>query len=141
MAKPRRRRTQGTAPQRLILDSGAIVALARDDDRARAVLASAWEAGVQVSIPAVVLAETVRGNDRDASANRVIKAVDAVVEADAAVGRRAGGLLGSAGSDDTIDALVVASALAVGGGVLLTSDPDDLRRLAEGRHEVQVQAL
>ncbi|OWY62186.1 hypothetical protein B7486_59795 [cyanobacterium TDX16] len=141
MAKPRRRRAEAQAPQRLILDSGAIIALARDDDRARAVLASAWEAGIDVVIPAVVLAETVRGNERDAAVNRVIKAVDDVREVDASIGRLAGALLGESASKETLDALVVAVALAAGGGVVLTSDPADLRRLAAGRDELLVQAL
>ena len=56
-----RRRTQAPPPQRLILDSGAVIALSRNDGRARAALSAALEAGVEVSIPAVVVAETVRG--------------------------------------------------------------------------------
>jgi hypothetical protein len=38
------RRTQAPPPQRLILDSGAVIALSRNDVCARAVLAAAWEA-------------------------------------------------------------------------------------------------
>ena len=51
-----RRRTQIPPPQRLILDSGAVIALSRNDQRARAALAAAWEAGVEVSIPSLVVA-------------------------------------------------------------------------------------
>lgn len=40
-----RRRTKVSPPRRLILDSGAVIALSRRDDRARAVLAVAWELG------------------------------------------------------------------------------------------------
>lgn len=138
----RRRQAQGPPAFRLTLDSGAVIALCRRDDRARATLAAAWEVGADVSIPAVVVAETTRGSGpRDAPVNRVIGAVGEVGVTDEATGRVAGALLGAAGSDGTIDALVVADAIERGGGVILTGDPDDLGRLAEGRSEVMIEAL
>lgn len=136
-----RRRTQAPPPQRLILDSGAVIALSRHDLRARATLAAAREAGVDVSIPSVVIAETVRGSAKDASVTRVIKAVGEVSSADERTGRGAGGLLGAARSTSTVDALVVASAIELGGGVVLTGDPDDLEPLASGHPEVVIRAL
>jgi predicted nucleic acid-binding protein len=136
-----RRRTQDPSPQRLILDAGAVIALSRADQRARAVLAAAREAGVQVSIPSVVVAETVRGVSGDAPVNRVLKAVGEVDPADEAVGRTAGKLLGDARSSATVDAVVVATALEVGGAVVLTGDPDDLSALANGHREVVIAAL
>jgi len=136
-----RRRTQDPPPQRLILDSGAVIALSRNDQRARAALAAAWEAGVEVSIPSLVVAETVRGSAKDAPVNRVIKAVGEVRPADEGTGRVAGGLLGAARSNSTVDAVVVASAIELGGGVVLTGDPDDLEALANGHPEVVVRTL
>lgn len=137
-----RRGAQGPPAFRLILDAGALIALSRRDDRARAALAAAWEAGAEVSIPAVVVAETVRGSGpRDAPVNRVVGAVGDVAAVDEATARVAGALLGEAGSDATIDALVVATALERGGGVILTSDPGDLGRLSEGHADVVVEAL
>jgi predicted nucleic acid-binding protein len=136
-----RRRTQAPPPQRLILDSGAVIALSRNDLRARATLAAAREAGVEVSIPSVVVAETVRGSAKDAKVNRVIKAVGEVSSADERTGRSAGALLGAARSTSTVDALVVASAIELGGGVVLTGDPDDLEPLAGGHPEVVIRAL
>ena len=136
-----RRRTQIPPPQRLILDSGAVIALSRNDQRARAALAAAWEAGVEVSIPSLVVAETVRGSAKDARVNRVIKSVGKVNGAEEHTGRVAGALLGAARSDFTVDAVVVASAIELGGGVILTGDPDDLEVLASGHPEVIVQAL
>jgi predicted nucleic acid-binding protein len=85
--------------------------------------------GVEVLIPAIVIAETVRGNQRDAPVNRVIGAVDSVASIDEPVGRVAGALLGATGLDQAIDAVVIAVA-AAGGGRVLTSDPHDLSRLA-----------
>ncbi|CAN5720159.1 hypothetical protein BH20ACT2_BH20ACT2_19950 [soil metagenome] len=135
-----KRRTQAP-PQRLILDAGAVIALSRSDVRARAALTAAVEVGAEVSIPAVVVAETIRGAATDAPVNRVLKAVGQVDAADEAVGRTAGRLLGEAGSTATIDAIVVATAVEAGGAVVLTGDPGDLRVLATGRREVIIEPL
>lgn len=140
MARSQRR--AHTPPRtRLILDAGAVIALARGDDRARAVIATAREAGVEVSIPSVVVAETVRGSERDAAVNRVIRAVGEVTAPDERVGRIAGALLGAARSTSTVDALVVASAIHAGGGVVLTGDPDDLGPLANEHPDVLIRSL
>ena len=138
MAK--RRRTQAP-PQRLILDAGAVIALSRADLRARAALAAAVEAGAEVSVPSVVVAETVRGVAADAPVNRVLKAIGKVDAANEAIGRTAGRLLGEAGSSATVDAVVVATAVEAGGAVVLTGDPDDLSLLAVDHREVVIEAL
>jgi predicted nucleic acid-binding protein len=135
-----RRRSQAP-PQRLILDAGAVIALSRADLRARAALAAAVEAGADVAVPSVVVAETVRGVAADAPVNRVLKSVGEITPADEAVGRRAGRLLGASGSRATIDAIVVATALEAGGAVVLTGDPDDLSALASGHDEVIIEVL
>lgn len=137
----RTRRPSQTPPTRLILDGGAVIALSRNDVRARAVLAAAWEAGAEVFIPSVVLAETVRGLAPDARVNRVIRAVGEICVADEATGRLAGCLLGSAESTSSIDALVVANAIGLGGGLILTGDPQDLRALAGEHPTVEIRAL
>ena len=112
----RRRRAQDPAPQRLILDAGAVIALARSDQRVRAVLAAAREARVHVSIPSVVVAETVRGVVADAPVNRVLTAVGEVDAADEAIGRTAGRLLGDAGSSSTVDAVALGRATSTSTG-------------------------
>ena len=128
-------------PPRLILDAGAVIALSRSDARARAVLAAAVEAGADISIPAVVIAETVRGVAVDAPVNRVVKAVGEVDVATETIGRTAGRLLGEAGSSSTVDAIVIATAVEAAGAVILTGDPSDLGALAARHREVVVQAL
>ena len=100
---------------RLILDAGAVIALARRDARARATVAVAIEEGADVSIPSVVVAEAVRGRALDAPVNTVLRAVGAIDVVDERVGRTAGQLLGTAASSATIDALVVATAVEAGG--------------------------
>jgi predicted nucleic acid-binding protein len=106
-----------------------------------AFLARALEARASVEIPVVVLAETVRGGPRDAPVNRILKIIGRVPQADEVHGRIAGGLLRVARSAATIDALVVAQAVAGGGAQILTGDREDLERLAAPHPEVWIQPL
>ena len=57
------------------------------------------------------------------------------------IARAGGRLLGDAGSDATIDAIVVATAAEAGGSVVLTSDPVDLNALASRDPRVVIQPL
>lgn len=128
-------------PRRLILDSGAVLALAQGKNGARALLARALELDAPVEIPVVVVAETVRGTARDAPVHRVLKAVGSVPDAQEEHGRLAGQLLGDTGSSSTIDAFVVAQAIKAGGAHILTGDLDDLDRLAQRHPEVWIQKV
>jgi predicted nucleic acid-binding protein len=136
-----RRRTTPPAPQRLILDAGAVIALARNDPRARAFVRRAIELDAEVRVPVVVLAETLRGTARDAGVHRVLNAVSDSLPIDEAIGRRAGALLGRADRSDTVDAIVVAEAIESGGAGILTGDPIDLTALADGELSVTIHAL
>lgn len=117
----------------IVLDSGALSAWAQGDRGVRAWVQAAAERGTLVVVPAVVLAESVRGDGpRDATTNRVLRSaiVDPVVETAA---RHAGALrAATAATGRTLiaDALVVAAAVQRDGRVL-TGDPDDLRGLGE----------
>jgi predicted nucleic acid-binding protein len=106
------------------------------------VLAASAEAGVPVVVPAIVLAETLFGDARDARVNQVLKklqvlAITEEISRSAAVLKR---LAGKSGVSATVDALVVAVSAALGGGVVLTSDVDDITLLAQGA-SVRVRAL
>ncbi len=136
-----RRRATSPPPQRLILDAGAVIALARKDPRARAFLRRAIELDAEVRVPVVVLAETLRGNPRDAGVHRVLNAVSDTAPLDEAIGRRAGALLGRADRSDTVDAIVVAEAIESGGAAILTGDPADLTALADGERSVTIHTL
>jgi predicted nucleic acid-binding protein len=139
VARSRRERRRQT--QRLILDSGAVIALARHEQPARAFVARALELGAEVEVPVVVVAETVRGGPRDAPVHRVLKAIGSVPDTREAHGRTAGRLLGTAQSNATVDALVVAQAVEAGGARILTGDPEDLERMARPHSEVSIQKL
>lgn len=127
----------------LVLDAEGVSKAAVNDRSVQAWLERARELDADVVLSAVTLAEVMRGVARDAGCNRVVKAAD-VWPADEPLARRAGRLLGTAGSDATIDALVAATALAAGertGGVhciVLTSDPGDLAALLSDQRGVRV---
>ena len=146
MAKGNRRSRTATpnpkAASQLILDSGAIIALARNDVSVRSLLSAALRAGARVMVPAVVVAETFRGRGpRDARVNRTLAAADSYLATDEPAARTAGGLLGDARSSEAIDALVVAAAIHAGGGRILTAGPADLGKLSAGRVDVVIHAI
>jgi len=113
----------------LTLDTGALIALERGDERVRAVLALALQQGRPIRVPAGVVGQVWRGGRRQAAVSRFLRAREVDVQAlDEPLARAAGELCGAAGTSDVIDASVVLSARGRGDAVL-TSDPDDLRRL------------
>ena len=127
---------------RLLLDSGAIIALAAGSERARRFLQRAARERILAVIPAVVIAETTRGGPRDALVNRVIKAVDEVAPITEAVAREAGRLLAATRlANATIDALVVAMATRREPTIILTGDLDHIRVLAAGYTHVRVEGV
>ena len=118
----------------VVLDSEGLWAVARNSSEdASALLAASSRAGVPVLVSAAVLGETLHGDARDARAHQVLKKLEVVPVTDgiartAARLKQAAGMTGVAA---TIDAVVVATAEAAGGGVILTSDPGDIRALAD----------
>ena len=124
---------------RLILDSGAVIALAAGNPVARRFVDRAINQGLLVVIPAVVIAETTRGNTRDANVNRVIKRVTEITPVTEEVAREAGRLLATARiGNTTIDALVIAEAVLGEAATVLTGDLDDLAALANGFTHIHV---
>jgi predicted nucleic acid-binding protein len=127
---------------RLILDSGAVVALSRRDPVTRAYLERALNQGDLVVIPAVVLAETTRGSAKDAPVNQVVRAVNEISPATESTARQAGRLLAkTARRGLTVDALVAAEATASGPAVVLTGDPKDFGELLDGHPQVRVHRV
>jgi hypothetical protein len=125
----------------LILDTGGLLSWAAGRQRAREAILRAAQQGRSIIVPSVVLAQALRGGQRDAPVNRVLKSVQFVPAATASLARQAGVLLGATGTTDVVDALVVAEALNQLPATILTSDPDDIRRLAmsaPGHARVQI---
>lgn len=124
---------------RVILDSGAVIALAVGQGRARQLVERALKQRDVLVVPAVVIAETTRGGPRDAGVNRVLKSVHNVASVTERIAREAGRLLAAAGLPNvTVDALVVAEASRQEPTVILTSDVRDISALAAGYPHVRV---
>lgn len=134
----------------LILDAEALSALARPRQnverhrRAAAALQSAHTRNHPVRVPSAVLVELYRGRGADEPIDRLLgTGITRVVTTGIRIARIAGHLLASAGrgSDAAIDALVVATAVRLGGGIVLTHDPEDLRLLATDIANVNIAAI
>ncbi|MGF1646308.1 MAG: PIN domain-containing protein [Kineosporiaceae bacterium] len=125
----------------LVLDSGAVTALADNPPRAARLIATLRRRGLWPPVvPSVVLAESLTGDDRrDALTNQLLQAsaVDEVVSA--ARARRAAALRSAAGRGSAVDALVVAT--AEGSGVVLTWETSDLGALAAVARGVTVVGI
>jgi predicted nucleic acid-binding protein len=112
----------------LVLDAGALVAVDRDDRAMVARLRAAREHGLELRSSAIVVGQVWRDpSGRQARLAQLLRAVD-VRPIDHEMGREAGVLVGRAKTSDPIDATVVL--VARDGDRIITSDPDDIGRLA-----------
>ena len=133
----------------IVLDAGALSALAGKPERrnaeVRAALRAATRLDREVVVPAVILAELYRGPRH----NQVVDACLSretgirVLDTDRPLAKLVGGVLASAGagSKHLADAHVVAAAVDLGGGAVLTTDVEDLTRLAASYRNVIVLGL
>ncbi|HEX5494812.1 MAG TPA: PIN domain-containing protein [Mycobacteriales bacterium] len=112
----------------LIYDTGALLAAERRKPRVAALHVEALRAGTVPVVPAVVLAQAWRGGSQP-ELSRFLRGCH--IEPDTAeIARAAGVACARAGTSDVVDAIVVVTASARN-AVVLTSDPDDLRKLAD----------
>lgn len=111
-----------------ILDAGALIALERADRAVRLVVDRAVDRGQSIVIPAGVLAQAWRSGRQARIAHLLRTAVCQIETLDERLARAAGELCGQAGTADVVDASVVL-AFRRHRLPVLTSDPDDLRRL------------
>ena len=115
----------------LVLDAGALIALDRNDRGAWAMLRVAADDASTVQVPAGVIAQAWRDGRRQALLARALSHCDEV-PLDGVVARAAGLLCGQARTADVIDASVAITAAGIGRHddvAIITSDPDDIRRL------------
>jgi hypothetical protein len=113
---------------RLVLDSGALIALDRGDRAMWRRMKAALDAEEPPVTHGGVVGQVWRGGGpRQALLARVLSGIE-IRPIDDALGRAAGELLAVAGASDVIDAAVVL--LTEEGDRLLTSDPGDLETLA-----------
>jgi hypothetical protein len=111
----------------LTLDAGALIAAERDDRRFWVFWKEALRRGVDVTVPAPVLAQAWRGGESARVA--MVLAACAVDPLDERAAKWVGVLCGKSGTADVVDASVALGAARRRDDVL-TSDPSDLERLA-----------
>lgn len=115
-------------PRPLILDAGALIAFEHSNRRVVRLL----ELAKELHVPAGVVAQVWRNPARQVRLVRLLATDEVEVHAlDAETARAAGHLCGATGSADVIDASVVLLARQHG-GIVVTSDASDLRRLDPG---------
>lgn len=111
------------------LDAGALIGLERNDREMWARLRRMTSVrGFKPRVSAPVVAQVWRSG-RQANLARAL-ALCQIVDATDAIARRAGELCAATGTTDAVDALVVATAEALGGGAVYTSDASDISTLA-----------
>lgn len=135
---------------RLVLDQQALSALGGDNSAAkrsvRRALTAAARLGRDVVAPTVILAELYRGGGHNQFVDSLLSREEEAIalrDTDRSLARLVGGVLTAAGSgsEDLADAHVVATAVEVGGGLILTGDPRDLARLADPFRTIVVEAI
>lgn len=114
----------------LVYDAGALVAADRGDRRVRALHTQALSQERRILVPSPVLTQVWRDGARQARLSRTLRGctIDPI---DEKLAKAAGVLLGESETSDAVDAIVVAMAFELG-GIVVTSDPDDLRKIADG---------
>lgn len=114
-------------PLTFTFDTGMLIALERGRARAREALRAISRRGQRPIVPAVVYAEWWRGRT---DAREDILSIVHVEPMTSPLCRAAGEALARVRGATLVDAVVMASASLRGGGIVYTSDPDDLTRLA-----------
>jgi len=113
-----------------VFDSGALIALERGDRAIAVLLDEAREARETITVPAGCVAQTWRDPRRQARLASFLRlGTVAVVPLDDEDARRVGLRLAATGSTDVVDAHVALCGQRLG-QVVVTSDPDDITRLA-----------
>lgn len=123
-------------PLTFTFDTGMLIALERRRPRAQEALRAIVRRGLHPFVPAVVYAEWWRGRT---DAREDILSIVRIEPMTAPLCRAAGEALGVVRGATLVDTVVMASAALRGGGIVYTSDPDDLVRL--GRHFPSVGIL
>jgi PIN domain-containing protein len=125
-------RTRTPAAAGIVLDTGALIALDRGDKRMIALLQRALTQGRAFRVPAGVVGQAWRDGRLQVTLGRFLHSEEVeIVPLDEHLARSCGELCAAAGLPDVIDASVVILARERRDPII-TSDPNDLRRLDPG---------
>jgi len=121
----------------VVYDAGALVAVDRNDRAMWAEHRIRLEVGILPVVTAPVVAQVSRSG-RQAQLRRFLRGCQ-IVPFETAEAHTVGSLLAAAGMSDVVDAHVVVTGT---GGVIITSDPDDIGRLAaHAPGPIHIQAI
>lgn len=123
---------------RLILDSGGLSAVASGEKLALRIFRRAVDSGATIIVPTAAIVESTCGGPSDAQVNQFLKSVEVIEPLDESIARAAGRLRHLTRVRDIADAVVMATADDVPSSAVLTSDPSDLRRLANVRGRTKI---
>jgi hypothetical protein len=122
-------RTRTRTAAGIVLDAGALIALDRGDKRMIALLQRALAQGRAFRVPAGVVGQAWRDGRVQVTLARFLRSEEVeIIPMDEQLARSCGELCGARNSADVIDASVVIIARK-GRDPIVTSDPNDLRRL------------
>jgi hypothetical protein len=111
----------------LTLDTGALIAVERGDERIRQMLRFAQRASLVIDVPAGAVAQAWRRGPRQARVAQLLAQPEVQIPAlDGTSARAVGRLCALSGHADVVDVHVVLNATEKGHHVV-TSDPDDIR--------------
>ncbi|MBA2323481.1 MAG: PIN domain-containing protein [Pseudonocardiales bacterium] len=116
----------------VVFDTGALIALDRGDRTLTVLVSEARRTRSVITVPAGCIAQAWRNPRRQARIAALLRRPEVtIVPLGDEESRRIGLLLAATGTSDVVDGHVAVCAHRLGQTVL-TSDPDDLRRLAPG---------
>ena len=122
-------RTRTRTATGIVLDTGALIALERGDKRVIALLRRASTQSRAFRVPSGVVGQAWRNGRVQVTLARFLRSVEVeIVPLDEQLARSCGELCGAARASDVIDASVVIVARERQ-DLIVTSDPDDIRRL------------
>ena len=122
----------------ITLDAGALIALDRGDKRMIALLGQALVQNRRFRIPAGVVGQAWRDRRIQAVLARFLRTDEVeIVPLDEQLSRSCGELCGARGTSDVIDASVVILARERR-DIIITSEPEDLRRLDPGSQIIRI---
>ena len=122
-------RTRARTAARIVLDTGALIALDRGDKRMIALLQRAVAQGRDFRVPAGVVGQAWRDGRVQVTLARFLRSHEVeIIPLDEQLARACGELCAATNSADVIDASVVLVARERRDPIV-TSDPNDLRRL------------
>lgn len=131
-------RTRTRTAAGIVLDAGALIALDRGDKRMIALLQRALVQGRAIRVPVGVVGQAWRDGQAQVTLARFLRSDEVtIVPLDEQLVRACGELCGATNSPDVIDASVVIIARERRDPIV-TSDPNDLRRLDPAAQTIPV---